>query len=162
MTFKSYTNLKLINYHFLYVLFHVLLHGDEGLIEELMEDVGRDVVVDLPHVLRRCVIMDLEVLLVLLSVEDNVVDGLGVQVNAVFPLGLLILDLFRFELNVCWLLGLEPEGEGVDARVEGVLILRLLGSRGSDRFFQGLRGTHRLQVVIQVEGNRCRLTRACL
>ena len=138
MTFKSYTNLKLINYHFLYVLLHVLLHGDQGLIEELVEDVGRDVVVDLPHVLRRCVIMDLQVFLVLLSVEDDVVDGLGVQVNAVFPLGLLILDLFRFELDVSWLLRLEPEGEGVDTGVEGVLILRLLGSRGSDRFFQGL------------------------
>ena len=109
MTFKSYTNLKLINYHFLYVLFHVLLHGCERLIEELVEDVGRDVVVDLPHVLGGCVIMYLEVLLVLLSVEDNVVDGLRVHLYAVFPLGLLILDLFRFELNVSWLLGLQPE-----------------------------------------------------
>jgi hypothetical protein len=82
------------------------LHGCERLIEELVEDVGRDVVVDLPHVLGGCVIVDLEVLLVLLSVEDDVVDGLGVHLNAVFPLGLLILDLFRFELNVRWLLGL--------------------------------------------------------
>ena len=123
MTFKSYTNLKLINYHFLYVLLHVLLHGDEGLIEELVEYVGGNVVVDPPHVLSRCVIMDLQVFLVLLSVEDDVVDGLGVQVDAVFPLGLLILDVFRFELDVGWLLRLEPEGEGVDAGVEGVLIL---------------------------------------
>ena len=123
MTFKSYTDLKLINYHFLYVLLHVLLHGDEGLIEELVEYVGGDVVVDLPHVLSRCVIMDFQVFLVLLSVEDDVVEGLGVQVDAVFPLGLLILDLFCFELDVGWLLRLEPEGEGVDARVEGVLIL---------------------------------------
>lgn len=138
MTFKSYTNLKLINYHFLYVLFHVLLHGSERLIEELVEYVGRDVVVDLPHVLGGCVIMDLEVLLVLLSVEDDVVDSLGVHLNTVFPLRLLILDLFRFKLNVSWLLGFQPEGEGVNTRVEGVLILRLLGSGGIDRFFQCL------------------------
>jgi hypothetical protein len=93
------------------------------------------VVVDPPHLLSRRFIMDFQVYLVLLSVEDDVVEGLGVQVDAVFPLGLLILDVFRFELDVGWLLRLEPEGEGVDARIEGVLILRLLGGRGSDRIF---------------------------
>jgi hypothetical protein len=162
VTFKSYTNLKLINNHFLYVLFHVLLHGCERLIEEFMEDVSRDVVVDLPHVLGSCVIMNLEVLLVLFSVEDDVVDGLGVHLYSVFPLGLLILYLFRFELNVGWLLGLQPEGEGIDTGVEWVLILRLLGSGGIDRFFQGLGGSHRLQVIIQVEGDRCWLRRGQL
>ena len=113
-----------------------------------MEDVGRDVVVDLPYVLGGCVIMDLEILLVLLSVEDDVVDGLSVHLNAVFPLRLLILDFFRFKLNVSWLLGLQPEGEGVNTGVKGVLILRLFGSGGSDRFFQSLGGSHSLQVVI--------------
>ena len=92
-----------------------------------MEDVSSDVVVDLPHVLGSCVIMDLKILLVLLSVEDDVVDGLRVHLYAVFPLGLLILDLFRFEFYVSWLLGLQPEGECVNTRVEGVLILKLLG-----------------------------------
>ena len=55
-------------------------------------------------------------------------DGLSVHLNAVFPLGLLILDLFRFELNVSWLLGFQPEGKCIDTGVEGVFILRLLGS----------------------------------
>ena len=145
-TYKSYTYLKLINYHFLYVVFHVLLHGYERLVEELMEDVCRYVIVDPPNVLGSCVVMDLEVLLVLLSVEDNVVHGLRVHVDAVFPRRLLILELFSFELYVRWLLGLQLEGERVDTGIEGVLILiiRLLRCGGSDRFFQGLGGGHPL------------------
>jgi hypothetical protein len=53
----SNADLKFINYHFIYVLFHVFLNLSERLLEKFMENVSCNVVIDLPDLFVGRVIM---------------------------------------------------------------------------------------------------------
>ncbi len=71
----------------------------ERLGEKFVENVGGNMIIDLPHILGGSVIVHLEVFLVFFSVKLDVLQSLLVQRYFVQPFRFLILQKLVFELN---------------------------------------------------------------
>ena len=122
-----------------------------------MKDVVCDMIVDLPHVLIRRVVVNLQVLLVFLSIQLDVVDRLGVIELDLPPSWGLLYLAFLFDFNAVQALsGVVKLRHEVEAG--GFTLNKTLG-KGVNRFLEGvLVGVSywvlgMLDIFVKVEGD---------